>query len=590
MSSIGKLITNNGSRRRRGKVRVPTITLAHGGGGQAMHDLIDDVFLEAFDNEVLKPLDDQARLSLSDLTACGDRLAFTTDSYVVNPLDFPGGNIGKLAICGTVNDLAVGGAIPLYLTCAVIVEEGLPVEKLREVARTMATTAQEAGVQIVTGDTKVVERGACDKLFINTAGIGVIRERIDLGADKAQPGDVILVNGLLGDHGAAILNARGDMSLTTPIESDCACLHGLIEGLLSAVPNTRFMRDATRGGLATVLNEIADAAQVGIEIHENRTPIRAEVKGFCELLGLDPLYLANEGKIVCVVPPDHVDTALAALQAHPLGTGAARIGEVTDHRPGRVVMQTVFGGRRIVDMLVGEQLPRICYRDARIPPNEPNGQTHVTEEYRMTASVSERIKAAERTMIRILDQGEVLELDYDGAVCQHPGSLWWGTAVGFRAMQMAALALSQEKLWSRDDLYIVSGHPGPGVRDTIEYVTGVVGRNRYQCIVAEGCNMQCNSKMKYEWWVSDGERTAFVQLRRDFVPVEFYALSDRLDRSETTKGDIKSFKIFKVNLSTRVWIAPLEESFSVEVFDEPLQPGELPAQVDEHYFDDVPSS
>jgi len=208
----------------------------------------------------------------------------------------------------------------------------------------------------------------------------------------------------------------------------------------------------------------------------------------------------------------------------------------------------------------------------------------------MTASVSERIKAAERTMIRILDQGEVLELDYDGAVCQHPGSWWWGTAVGFRAMQMAALALSQEKLWSRDDLYIVSGHPGPGVRDTIEYVTGVVGRNRYQCIVAEGCNMQCNSKMKYEWWVSDGERTAFVQLRRDFVPVEFYALSDRLDRSETTKGDIKSFKIFKVNLSTRVWIAPLEESFSVEVFDEPLQPGELPAQVDEHYFDDVPSS
>ena len=360
MSSIGKLITNNGSRRRRGKVRVPTITLAHGGGGQAMHDLIDDVFLEAFDNKVLKPLDDQARLSLSDLTACGDRLAFTTDSYVVNPLDFPGGNIGKLAICGTVNDLAVGGAIPLYLTCAVIVEEGLPVEKLREVARTMATTAQEAGVQIVTGDTKVVERGACDKLFINTAGIGVIRERIDLGADKAQPGDVILVNGLLGDHGAAILNARGDMSLTTPIESDCACLHGLIEGLLSAVPNTRFMRDATRGGLATVLNEIADAAQVGIEIHENRTPIRAEVKGFCELLGLDPLYLANEGKIVCVVPPDHVDTALAALQAHPLGRGAARIGEVTDHRPGRVVMQTVFGGRRIVDMLVGEQLPRIC--------------------------------------------------------------------------------------------------------------------------------------------------------------------------------------------------------------------------------------
>jgi hydrogenase expression/formation protein HypE len=360
MSNVAQLKTNNGSHRPRGKVRVPTITLAHGGGGKAMQDLIDDVFLEAFDNEALRSLDDQARFSLSDMTAYGDRLAFTTDSYVVNPLDFPGGNIGKLAICGTVNDLAVGGAIPLYLSCAVIIEEGLPVEKVREVARTMATTAQVAGVQIVTGDTKVVERGACDKLFINTAGIGVIRKGIDLGADKAQPGDVILVNGLLGDHGAAILNARGDMSLTTPIESDCACLHGLIEGLLSAVPNTRFMRDATRGGLATVLNEIAAAAQVGIEIHENRTPIRAEVKGFCEILGLDPLYLANEGKIVCVVPPDHADAALAALHAHPLGRGAARIGEVTGHRPGRVVMETVFGGRRIVDMLVGEQLPRIC--------------------------------------------------------------------------------------------------------------------------------------------------------------------------------------------------------------------------------------
>lgn len=361
MSSVAEVVTNNGSKpRRRGKVKVPNITLAHGGGGKAMHDLIDDIFVDVFDHEGQAPLEDQARFSLASLAALGDRLAFTTDSYVVKPIDFPGGNIGKIAICGTVNDLAVGGAIPLYLSCSVIIEEGLPVETLRMVSQTMAKTALEAGVRVVTGDTKVVERGACDKLFINTAGVGVIREGIDLGVDKAKPGDVILVNGLLGDHGAAILNARGDMQLSTPIESDCASLNGLIDDLLAAVPRTRFLRDATRGGLATVLNEIAEASQVGIEIYEDRTPIRSEVKGFCEILGLDPLYLANEGKVVCVVPAEDAETALAALQSHPLGKESAKIGEVNDHRAGRVVMQTVFGGRRIVDMLVGEQLPRIC--------------------------------------------------------------------------------------------------------------------------------------------------------------------------------------------------------------------------------------
>jgi hydrogenase expression/formation protein HypE len=360
MSSVVEVAQTNVRVRHRGKVKVPNITLAHGGGGKAMHDLIDDIFLDAFDTDGQSPLEDQARISLASMAAYGDRLAFTTDAYVVKPLEFPGGNIGKLAICGTVNDLAVGGAIPLYLSCSVIIEEGLPVETLRMVTRTMAETAREAGVKVVTGDTKVVERGACDKLFINTTGIGVIRTGVNLGVDKAQLGDAILVNGLLGDHGAAILDARGDMSLTTPIESDCAALHGLIETLLSAVPNTRFIRDATRGGLATVLNEIADASQVGIEIHENRTPIRTEVKGFCEILGLDPLYLANEGKIVCVVPAEDAEKALAALKSHPLGAGAVNIGEVAGQRPGRVVMKTVFGGRRIVDMLVGEQLPRIC--------------------------------------------------------------------------------------------------------------------------------------------------------------------------------------------------------------------------------------
>ena len=346
--------------RKLGHVNVPTVTLAHGGGGKAMKDLIDDVFVSAFDNDALAPLEDQARFDLAALSAHGDRLAFTTDSYVVHPLFFPGGDIGKLAVCGTINDLAVGGATPLYLSCAVIIEEGMPVEQLRQVALSMAEAAAAAGVQIVTGDTKVVHRGACDKLFITTTGIGVIRAGVDLGVARARPGDVVIVNGLLGDHGAAILCARGDMQLDSPIESDCAALHGLIETLLAAAPGTRFIRDATRGGVATVLNEIADASHVGIEIDEASTPIREEVRGFCEILGLDPLYLANEGKIVIVAPPDEAEAALVALHNHPLGKLASVIGIVNDGEAGRVTMRTVFGGRRIVDMLVGDQLPRIC--------------------------------------------------------------------------------------------------------------------------------------------------------------------------------------------------------------------------------------
>jgi hydrogenase expression/formation protein HypE len=346
--------------RKLGKVSVEKVTLAHGGGGKAMKDLIDDVFVAAFDNRVLAPLEDQARFDLAELTALGDRLAFTTDSFVVDPLFFPGGDIGELAVCGTVNDLAVGGARPLYLSCAVIIEEGMSVEVLRRVAHSMATTARAAGIQIATGDTKVVQRGACDKLFITTTGIGVIRKGRVLGVDTARSGDAVLVNGLLGDHGAAILCARGDMALDTLIESDCACLHGLIEAILAAAPDVRFVRDATRGGLATVLNEIADASRVAIEIHEAATPIREEVKAFCEILGLDPLYLANEGKIVVIAPPEQADAALAAMRAHPLGAGAGVIGWVGQGEAGRVTMRTVFGGQRIVDMLVGEQLPRIC--------------------------------------------------------------------------------------------------------------------------------------------------------------------------------------------------------------------------------------
>jgi hydrogenase expression/formation protein HypE len=343
-----------------GKVHVPTVTLAHGGGGRAMKDLIDDVFVAAFDNPALAPLEDQACFDLAALAARGDRLAFTTDAFVVDPLIFPGGDIGKLAVCGTVNDLVVGGAVPLYLSCAVIIEEGVSIDLLRQIARSMAQTARAAGVEIVTGDTKVVHKGACDKLFITTTGIGVIRKGVSLGAHLAQPGDVVLVNGLLGDHGAAILGARGDMALDAPIESDCAPLHSLADALRKAAPGLRLMRDATRGGVATVLNEVAGASQVAIEIDEASTPIRREVRGFCEILGLDPLYLANEGKIVAVVPTAEQEAALAAMRAHPLGTAACAIGRVSAGEPGRVTMQTVFGGRRIVDMLTGEQLPRIC--------------------------------------------------------------------------------------------------------------------------------------------------------------------------------------------------------------------------------------
>jgi hydrogenase expression/formation protein HypE len=346
--------------RPRGKVHVPTVTLAHGGGGKAMKDLIDDVFVGPFDNPLLAPLDDQARPALAALARHGDRLAFTTDSFVVDPLIFPGGDIGKLAVCGTVNDLAVGGATPLYLSCAAIIEEGVAIDLLRQISRSMAATAREAGVAIVTGDTKVVNKGACDRLFITTTGIGAIRADVDLGAHRVRPGDVVLVNGLLGDHGAAILGARGDMALDAPIESDCACLHDLIGSVLAAAPATRFIRDPTRGGVATVLNEIAEAAQLAIEIDEAATPLRNEVRGFCEILGLDPLYLANEGKIVVIVPEDQAPQALAAMQTHPLGGAASVIGRAVAGEPGRVTMQTVFGGHRIVDMLVGEQLPRIC--------------------------------------------------------------------------------------------------------------------------------------------------------------------------------------------------------------------------------------
>ncbi|MEA5554008.1 hydrogenase expression/formation protein HypE [Anabaena cylindrica UHCC 0172] len=347
-------------RRRQGKVRDTHINLAHGSGGKAMRDLIDDVFVKTFNHPILSQLEDQATFDLASLSQYGNRLAFTTDSYVVDPLFFPGSDIGELAINGTINDLAVSGAKPLYLTCSVILEEGLPLETLRRVAKSMQVAAQKAGVQIVTGDTKVVNRGCADKLFINTAGIGIIPIGIDISARHIQPGDIVIVNGEIGNHGTAILIARGELALNSDIESDCQPLHDLVSEILNVCPNIHAMRDATRGGLATVLNEFALTANVGIRIHENSIPVREEVNGVCEILGLDPLYLANEGKLVIVAPKEKADLILATMKTHPAGKQAAIIGEIIPTPPGIVLLKTAFGAERIVDMLVGDQLPRIC--------------------------------------------------------------------------------------------------------------------------------------------------------------------------------------------------------------------------------------
>lgn len=347
-------------RPRSGKIREQTITLAHGGGGRAMRDLIDDVFAANFSNPALSVTEDQARFELSALAEYGDRLAFTSDSYVVDPLFFPGGDIGRLAVNGTVNDLAVGGAKPLYLSCSVIIEEGLEVNTLRRVAESMRAAAELAGVHIVTGDTKVVPRGIADKLFINTSGIGVIASKWDIRADRARPGDKILINGFIGDHGAAIVDARGELALENTIESDCQPLNDLIQSMLEVCPDIHCLRDATRGGLATVLNEFAQSSGCAIHIDETQLPLREPVRGVCEILGLDPLYLANEGKLVAVIPAAEAENVLLTMQQHPAGSDSVIIGEVREGPPGLVSMNTLFGGERIVDMLVGEQLPRIC--------------------------------------------------------------------------------------------------------------------------------------------------------------------------------------------------------------------------------------
>ena len=336
-----------------------SITLAHGSGGRAMHELVDQLIQQVFSNPLLDQGEDQARIPLAELNALGNRLAFTTDSYVVTPLEFPGGNIGTLAVNGTVNDLAVGGATPLYLSCGFIIEEGLALETFKRILTAMRSAADAAGVAIVTGDTKVVQRGGADQLFINTAGVGVIADGFNPSASGAQVGDVVIVNGYLGDHGAAILNARGDLALDADIASDCAPLNRLVAAMFAACPAIHCLRDATRGGLATVLNEFAERSQVNIVLDEAQLPIRQPVRGMCEILGLDPLYLANEGKLVAVVPASDAEAVLTAMRQIPEGQDACVVGQVTAGK-GYVILQTGFGGERIVDMLPGEQLPRIC--------------------------------------------------------------------------------------------------------------------------------------------------------------------------------------------------------------------------------------
>jgi hydrogenase expression/formation protein HypE len=359
-------------RRRNGKVRESVVVQAHGGGGKAMQDLIDDVIVGAFGDgdDGLQVDEDQARMSLADLALHGDRLAFTTDSYVVKPLFFPGGDIGKLAVHGTVNDLAMSGARPLYLSCGLVLEEGLPIETLRTILGSMAAAARESGVRIVTGDTKVVERGAADGIYINTSGIGVIPKGVAPSARALQAGDVLITNGFIGDHGAAIVVARGELKLEAEIASDSQPLHDLVAALVAEEPGhdgtprsrvlVRAMRDATRGGVAAVLNEWALASDIGISIDANKLPVRPEVRALCEVIGFDPLHLANEGKLIAAVPADYAERALAIFRAHPRGRDAAIIGRCRAEPRGVVTMSTGFGGERIVALPVGEQLPRIC--------------------------------------------------------------------------------------------------------------------------------------------------------------------------------------------------------------------------------------
>ncbi len=333
------------------------ILLGHGSGGKLSHDLIDSLFASYFDNEILRQQSDSAVFALDT-----KHMAFTTDSFVVDPIFFPGGNIGNLAVAGTVNDLAVSGSIPKYLSCGFIIEEGFSMDELEVIVQTMAEEAEKAGIFIVTGDTKVVDKGKCDKLFINTSGVGEIPSgRIDIGSgSQIEVGDKLLINGGIGEHGMAIMSARNDLNISSPVESDCACLNGLIGDVLSVSNRIHFMRDATRGGLGTVVAELVKGRDFGIQIDENKLVQDEGVRGMCELLGFDPLYVANEGKVLMVVGKEDAPKVLQKMQQHPHGEKAAIIGEITETKAGMAWLNTVIGGNRIIEMLSGQQLPRIC--------------------------------------------------------------------------------------------------------------------------------------------------------------------------------------------------------------------------------------
>ena len=330
------------------------ILLAHGSGGKLSHELVEKGFVKALANPILAKLDDSAVFDLSG------KLAFTTDSYVVSPIFFPGGDIGKLAVCGTVNDLAMSGAKPLYLSLAFIIEEGLLQSELEQIVDSIQKTAKEAGVEIITGDTKVVPRGGADRLFINTAGVGVIAEGVNISGSNAKAGDRVLLSGTIGDHGIAVISQREELSFATTLKSDCAPLGGLVAEMLNASPNIHCLRDPTRGGLATTLNELAGQSGVSIRIEDEKVPVREEVLAACEMLGFDPLYVANEGKLVAIVPPEDADKVLKAMRKNRYGKDAAVIGEVGAEKPGRVVIKTALGASRIIEMLTGDLLPRIC--------------------------------------------------------------------------------------------------------------------------------------------------------------------------------------------------------------------------------------
>jgi len=331
------------------------IVLGHGSGGKLTAQLIEQVFLPAFSNPVLDKLDDQAVLQVN-----GSRLAFTTDAFVVTPIFFPGGDIGRLAVNGTVNDLAMSGARPLYLAAAFILEEGLATADLRRVVESMSAAAKDAGVQMVTGDTKVVNRGKGDKVFISTTGIGIVEQPVNISAANARAGDKIILSGYIGDHGMAILSQRENLEFEGVIESDCAALHRLVADMLDATHDVHCLRDPTRGGVATVLHEIANQSNVGMLIQETAIPVRDSVRGACEILGLDPLYVANEGKLVAIVAGSDAEALVGKMRTNPLGSDARIVGEVTDDHPGMVLMKTEIGGTRVLDTLFGEQLPRIC--------------------------------------------------------------------------------------------------------------------------------------------------------------------------------------------------------------------------------------